>query len=62
MESTSRQHGAVQTSALRQLEPPLHQRPIAKPDKEAQMQVKPRFIAEQYKGSAKLDGMAAIIT
>jgi NAD(P)-dependent dehydrogenase (short-subunit alcohol dehydrogenase family) len=35
---------------------------LAKPGIEAQMELKPKFMAEQYKGSGKLEGMAAIVT
>jgi NAD(P)-dependent dehydrogenase (short-subunit alcohol dehydrogenase family) len=53
---------AVQTSAVRQPVPPLRQPHLAKPGQEADMDLKPRFMAEHYKGSGKLEGMAAIIT
>ncbi|MEJ8859776.1 SDR family oxidoreductase [Variovorax robiniae] len=33
-----------------------------KPGREAKMQLKPRFMAPDYKGSGKLDGMSAIVT
>jgi NAD(P)-dependent dehydrogenase (short-subunit alcohol dehydrogenase family) len=35
---------------------------LVKPGIEAQLELKPRFMAEGYKGSGKLEGMAAIIT
>ncbi|TFW25215.1 SDR family oxidoreductase [Massilia arenosa] len=53
---------AAQTSAVQQPVPPMHQPHIAKPGIEQDMQVKPRFMAEQYKGSGKLEGMSAIVT
>jgi len=42
--------------------PPMPQQHLAKPGLEAQMDLKPRFLAEQYKGSGKLQGMSAIVT
>jgi len=35
---------------------------IAKPGHEHELQLKPQFLAPDYKGSGKLDGMAAIVT
>jgi NAD(P)-dependent dehydrogenase (short-subunit alcohol dehydrogenase family) len=35
---------------------------LQKPGQEADMQLKPQFMAPQYKGSGKLEGMAALIT
>ena len=35
---------------------------LAKPGNEHEMQLKPQFLAPDYKGSGKLDGMAAIVT
>ena len=35
---------------------------LAKPGNEPEMQLKPQFLAPDYKGSGKLDGMAAIVT
>jgi NAD(P)-dependent dehydrogenase (short-subunit alcohol dehydrogenase family) len=35
---------------------------LAKPGQEADMELKPQFMAPHYKGSGKLDGMAALIT
>ena len=51
----------VQTG-IRQPAPPMPQQHLAKPGLEAQMDLKPRFLAEQYKGSGKLQGMSAIVT
>ena len=53
--------GAVQTG-IRQPETPMPGQHLAKPGIEAQMELKPKFMAEHYKGSGKLDGMAAIVT
>jgi len=54
---------AVQTTDMfHEPEPPLNQPHLVKPGLEAEMEVKPRFMAEHYKGSGKLEGMAAIVT
>jgi len=42
--------------------PPMPSQHLAKPGLEAQMDVKPRFMAEDYKGSGKLEGQVAIVT
>lgn len=52
---------AVQTG-IQQPAPPMPEQHLAKPGIEAQMEMKPRFMAEQYKGSGKLEGMSAIVT
>jgi len=51
----------VQAGAARQPDklPAQH---LEKPGSEADLALKPRFLAESYKGSGKLDGLAAIIT
>jgi NAD(P)-dependent dehydrogenase (short-subunit alcohol dehydrogenase family) len=53
--------GAVQTSARKQPEdlPAQH---LAKPGLEADMQLQPRFLAPDYRGSGKLKDMVALIT
>ncbi|MBB5609905.1 MULTISPECIES: SDR family oxidoreductase [unclassified Janthinobacterium] len=53
---------AVQTSARSQPGAPLPAQHLAKPGSEAQMQLKPRFLAPDYSGSGKLAGMVAIVT
>ena len=53
---------AVQTSDVRQPVPPMPQQHLSKPGLEAQMELKPRFMAEAYKGSGKLQGQVAIVT
>ena len=53
---------AVQTGNVEQPAPPLPKQHLAKPGFEADMQLRPRFMAEGYKGSGKLEGMAAIVT
>ncbi|UVW26873.1 SDR family oxidoreductase [Massilia sp. H6] len=52
---------AVQTG-IEQPVPPFPQQHLAKPGLEAEMELKPRFMAEQYRGSGKLEGQAAIVT
>jgi NAD(P)-dependent dehydrogenase (short-subunit alcohol dehydrogenase family) len=53
---------AVQAGTRKQPEPPLDEPHHAKPGIEAQMSIKPRFDAPDYKGSGKLDGKVAIVT
>jgi NAD(P)-dependent dehydrogenase (short-subunit alcohol dehydrogenase family) len=52
---------AVQTGR-EQPAPPLPQQHLAKPGFESEMELKPRFMAEGYKGSGKLEGQVAIVT
>ena len=52
---------AVQTG-IDEPAPPFPRQHLAKPGIEAEMELKPRFMAEQYKGSGKLEGQAAIVT
>ncbi|UQV43299.1 SDR family oxidoreductase [Janthinobacterium lividum] len=52
----------VQTGNRNQPAPPLPAQHLDKPGIEAQMQLKPRFLAPDYCGSGKLAGMVAIIT
>lgn len=52
---------AVQTG-VPQPETPMPDQHLAKPGIEAQMALKPKFMAEGYKGSGKLEGMSAIVT
>ncbi|WP_374562735.1 SDR family oxidoreductase [Ideonella sp.] len=54
-------HHAVQAGARRQPEklPAQH---LAKPGREADLELKPRFMAPDYRGSGKLQGFAALIT
>ncbi|MEN3277442.1 MAG: hypothetical protein V7631_3232, partial [Massilia sp.] len=42
--------------------PPMPSQHLAKPGLEAQMEIKPRYMAEGYKGSGKLEGQVAIVT
>ncbi|MDN2675516.1 SDR family oxidoreductase [Janthinobacterium sp. SUN033] len=52
----------VQTGSRSQPAPPLPAQHLDKPGSEAQMQLKPRFLAPDYCGSGKLAGMVAIVT
>jgi NAD(P)-dependent dehydrogenase (short-subunit alcohol dehydrogenase family) len=56
-----KEKGAPQTTTQRYPEdmPAQH---LTKPGQEADMQLKPQFMAPKYKGSGKLEGMAALIT
>jgi NAD(P)-dependent dehydrogenase (short-subunit alcohol dehydrogenase family) len=53
---------AVQAGPRREPELPLPAQHLAKPGIEAQMELKPRFLAPDYRGSGKLKGMVALIT
>jgi NAD(P)-dependent dehydrogenase (short-subunit alcohol dehydrogenase family) len=53
--------GAPQTSSQKYPED-LPSQHLQKPGQEADMQLKPQFMAPLYKGSGKLEGMAALIT
>jgi NAD(P)-dependent dehydrogenase (short-subunit alcohol dehydrogenase family) len=57
-----KQQKAVQAGARQQPEPPLPQQHLDKPGIEAQMALKPQFLAPNYRGSGKLEGMVALIT
>jgi NAD(P)-dependent dehydrogenase (short-subunit alcohol dehydrogenase family) len=52
----------VQTGTVEQPAPPLPQQHLTKPGFESDMQLKPRFMAEGYKGSGKLQGQVAVVT
>lgn len=57
-----RSQEAVQTTARVQPAPPLPSQHLQKPGFERDMELKPRFKAEAYKGSGKLEGQVAIVT
>ncbi len=61
-QSKPKSEGAVQTGARRHPEPPLPKQHLEKPGLEAKLRPKPQFQAPEYRGSGKLEGMAAIIT
>jgi NAD(P)-dependent dehydrogenase (short-subunit alcohol dehydrogenase family) len=53
---------AVQAGAQDYPEPPLPSQHLRKPGLEAEMELKPQFMAPSYKGSGKLEGLTALIT
>jgi len=53
---------AVQAGARSHPEPPLPGQHLRKPGLEAEMELKPQFMAPGYKGSGKLEGLTALIT
>ncbi len=53
---------AVQAGARRQPQNPLPRQHLTKPGDEHALRPQPRFQAPDYKGSGKLEGMAAIVT
>ena len=54
--------GPVQTGLVNYPGPPLPTQHLSKPGIEAEMVLKPMFMAEHYKGSGKLQGQVAIVT
>ena len=52
----------VQTGMVEQPSPPLPQQHLSKPGFESEMELRPRFMAEHYKGSGKLQGQVAVVT
>ena len=54
--------GAVQAGARKQPAPPLPGKRLKKPGREADMPLRPQFMAPNYLGSGKLQGMRALIT
>jgi NAD(P)-dependent dehydrogenase (short-subunit alcohol dehydrogenase family) len=57
-----RKQRAVQAGAKRYPEPPLPKQHLEKPGLESDLEPRPRFLAPEYRGSGKLDGMVALIT
>ena len=53
---------AVQAGPRDEPVPPLPAQHLEKPGSEASMELKPRFLAPDYRGSGKLEGMVALIT
>jgi NAD(P)-dependent dehydrogenase (short-subunit alcohol dehydrogenase family) len=54
--------GAIQAGAAQQPAPPFPKKHLRKPGLESELDPAPRFLAEQYKGSGKLQDMVAIVT
>lgn len=52
----------VQTGPVKHPGPPLPMRHLSKPGNEVDMELKPQFMAEHYRGSGKLQGQVAIVT
>ena len=52
----------VQAGARRQPENPMPSQHLRKPGNEHELELEPRFLAPDYLGSSKLEGMAAIVT
>lgn len=57
-----KQEKAVQAGTREQPAPPLPAQHLPKPGIEADMALKPKFLAPDYRGSGKLEGMVALIT
>jgi len=53
---------AVQAGKQDYPEPPLPDQHLRKPGLEAEMELKPQFMAPGYKGSGKLEGLTALVT
>ncbi|MDB5890892.1 MAG: short-chain dehydrogenase/reductase [Polaromonas sp.] len=60
--SKSSQGQPMQAGAVDYPAPPMPAQHLEKPGLEADMELKPQFMAPAYKGSGKLDGMTAIVT
>lgn len=52
----------VQAGVREQPKPPLPRQHLDKPGNEGDLQLQPKFLAPDYVGSAKLEGMTAIVT
>jgi len=61
-QSSSKEKPAMQAGQREYPEPPLPDQRIGKPGLESDMEVRPAFSAPGYRGSAKLDGFATIVT
>ena len=61
-EQKAERRDPVQTDAIVRPVPPLPNQHLSKPGIEAEMTLRPQFMAEHYKGSGKLQGQVAIIT
>lgn len=60
--SSAKSKKPVQAGARKQPENPLPKQHLRKPGREADLELAPRFEAPDYRGSGKLEGMAAIVT
>jgi len=57
-----KKEGAVQAGAKRYPEPPAPKQHLEKPGLESELEPRPEYRAPDYRGSAKLEGMVALIT
>jgi len=60
--SSPRKKKPVQAGPRKEPENPLPKQHLKKPGREADLDVAPRFLAPDYKGSGKLEGMVALVT
>ena len=58
----SKKQGAVQAGKREQPEPPLPRQHLEKPGRESELEPRPKYEAPEYRGSGKLEGMAALVT
>jgi NAD(P)-dependent dehydrogenase (short-subunit alcohol dehydrogenase family) len=59
---SSKKDGAVQTGTRRYPEPPLPKQHLQKPGIERDLKPRPKYLAPEYRGSGKLEGMVGLIT
>ncbi len=57
-----RSSAAVQAGRAGQPENPMPSQHLAKPGSESEMEMRPHYLAPDYRGSGKLEGMAALVT
>lgn len=60
--SAEEKKAPVQAGTHTQPEPPLPAQHLRKPGMESELDPKPRYLAPAYRGSGKLEGMAALVT
>ncbi|HEX2249466.1 MAG TPA: SDR family oxidoreductase [Gemmatimonadales bacterium] len=58
----SKKEGAVQAGPRRYPETPLPKQHLRKPGLESELEPRPHYLAPEYRGSGKLEGMVALIT
>ncbi|MGI9040156.1 MAG: SDR family oxidoreductase [Gemmatimonadales bacterium] len=59
---SKKKHGAVQAGQRKYPEPKLPRQHLQKPGLESELKPRPQYQAPDYRGSGKLEGMAALIT
>ena len=57
-----KKQGAAQAGVRKEPEPPLPRQHLKKPGIEAELELRPNYLAPDYKGSGKLQDMVALIT